>query len=73
MKCVLELLNLYLGNIDESIHLRTYIRMYNNMSAFTSLGVKYDKELATMYHDIYTFRVQGQMYHFIDDLITSNQ
>lgn len=68
-----ELLNLLLGDTAECKHFRTYIRMYNNMFAFTSLGVKYDKELAKRYHGIYTFRVQGQMYHFIDDLLPSNQ
>ncbi|WMV25544.1 hypothetical protein MTR67_018929 [Solanum verrucosum] len=41
---------------------------YNNMFVFTSLGVKYDKDLAKRYHGIYTFKVQGKMYHFIDDL-----
>ncbi|XP_015168212.1 uncharacterized protein [Solanum tuberosum] len=65
-----DLLNLLLGDTAECKHFRTYIRMYNNMFAFTSLGVKYDKELAKRYHGIYTFRVQGQMYHFINDFIT---
>lgn len=37
-----ELLNLYLANTEESKHFRTYLRMYNNMFAFTSLGVNYD-------------------------------
>ncbi|KAL3352294.1 hypothetical protein AABB24_020373 [Solanum stoloniferum] len=68
-----ELLNLLLGDTAECKHFRTYIRMYNNMFAFTSLGVKYDKELAKRYHGIYTFRVQGQMYHFIDNVLPSNQ
>nr|XP_016460129.1 PREDICTED: uncharacterized protein LOC107783644 isoform X4 [Nicotiana tabacum] len=64
-----ELLNLYLGNTEESEHFRTYLRLYNNMFAFTSLGVHYDKVLAKRNQGIYTFRVQGQMYHFINDLI----
>nr|XP_016472400.1 PREDICTED: uncharacterized protein LOC107794428 [Nicotiana tabacum] len=68
-----ELSELYFGNTEESENFRTYIRMYNNMFAFTSLGVKYDKELARRNCGIYTFRVQGQMYHFIDDLIPSNE
>ncbi|XP_019225656.1 PREDICTED: uncharacterized protein LOC109207229 [Nicotiana attenuata] len=38
------------------------------MFAFTSLGVNYDKDLANKYRGIYTFRVQEQMYHLIDDL-----
>nr|XP_016507198.1 PREDICTED: uncharacterized protein LOC107824907 [Nicotiana tabacum] len=63
-----ELRNLYIGNNAESKHFRTYIRTYNNLFAFTALGVNYDKDLAKRNRGIYTFRVQGQMYHLIDDL-----
>ncbi|XP_019264032.1 PREDICTED: uncharacterized protein LOC109241725 [Nicotiana attenuata] len=63
-----RLRNLYLGNDAESKHFQTYIRTYNNLFAFTSLGVSYDKDLAKRNRGIYTFRVQGQMYHLIDDL-----
>ncbi|KAK4366736.1 hypothetical protein RND71_014616 [Anisodus tanguticus] len=66
-------LNLYLGNTKESEHFRTYLRVYNNMFAFTSLGVTYDNVLAKRNHGIYTFKVQGQIYHFINDLVPSNQ
>ncbi|XP_069144240.1 uncharacterized protein [Solanum lycopersicum] len=59
------------GDSKESQHFRTYSRAYNNMFAFTSLGVHYDRELARRNRGIYTFKVQGQMYHFIDDLIPS--
>ncbi|XP_075107418.1 uncharacterized protein LOC107819940 isoform X1 [Nicotiana tabacum] len=61
--------DLYTGNTEEAKHFRTYIRAYNNMFAFTSLGVTNDKDLARRYHGIYTFRVQGQMYHFIPGLL----
>nr|XP_009804967.1 PREDICTED: uncharacterized protein LOC104250114 isoform X1 [Nicotiana sylvestris] len=67
-----ELLNLYLGNTEECEHFRTYIRLYNNMFAFTSLGVNYDKVIAKRNHEMYTFRVQG-LYHFINDLIPTNR
>lgn len=67
-----DLFDLYTGNTEESIHFRTYIRTYNNMFAFTSLGVTYDKALAKRY-GIHTFRVQGQMYHFIPDLLPSGE
>ncbi|XP_060202830.1 uncharacterized protein LOC132631247 [Lycium barbarum] len=67
-----KLKSLYLGVTDESNHFRTYVRTYNNMFAFTSLGVKYNKELATITQGVYTFKVQGQMYHFINNLILSN-
>ncbi|KAG5611760.1 hypothetical protein H5410_023041 [Solanum commersonii] len=66
-----ELRNLFLGHSKESQHFRTYNRAYNNMFAFTSLGVHYDRELAKRNRGIYTFKVQRQMYHFIDDLIPS--
>ncbi|XP_009796236.1 uncharacterized protein [Nicotiana sylvestris] len=64
-----ELQNLYLGTTEECKHFRTYIRKYNNMFAFTSLGVNYDNELAKRNRGIYIFRVQGKMYHFINDLL----
>ena len=38
---------------------RTYVRTYNNTFAFTSFGVKYDKNLCMRNKGIYTFRVQG--------------
>ncbi|XP_018631435.1 uncharacterized protein [Nicotiana tomentosiformis] len=67
-----ELLNLYLGSTEESEHFCTYLRLYNNMFAFTSLGVNYDKVLAKRNQGIYIFRVQGQMYHFINELVPTN-
>ncbi|XP_060182826.1 uncharacterized protein LOC132612749 [Lycium barbarum] len=42
------------------------------MFAFTSLGVKYDKELAQRTQGIYTFKVQGPMYHFLNSLTTTD-
>ncbi|XP_015161034.1 uncharacterized protein [Solanum tuberosum] len=64
--------SLYFGTNEESNHFRTYIRTYNNMFAFTSLGVKYDKELEKRTQGIYTFKVQGQMHHFINSLLPTN-
>lgn len=52
-----ELSNLYFAKTEESKNFRTYIRTYNNMFAFTSLGVKYDKELAKRNSGVYTFKV----------------
>lgn len=63
-----NLRNLYTRNDAESKHFQTYIQTYNNLFAFTSLGVNYDKDLAQRNHGIYTFKVQGQMYHLIDAL-----
>ena len=37
--------------------------------AFTSFGVKYDKDLYRRNKGMHTFRVQGQVYHFINELL----
>jgi hypothetical protein len=47
----------------------TYIRTFNNKFALTSFGVKYDKNLCRRNKGTYTFRVQGQVYHYINDLL----
>nr|GMD91956.1 uncharacterized protein LOC109173038 [Ipomoea batatas] len=50
------------------------VRTYNNTFAFTSLGIhNYDKKLTRRNKGIYTFKVQGQMYHFINDLVPGDQ
>lgn len=58
-----------LGDTVECKYFRTFSTMYNNMFAFSFVGVKYDKVRVKRYHGIYTFRVQGQMYHLIEDLL----
>nr|XP_027077124.1 uncharacterized protein LOC113700896 [Coffea arabica] len=63
------LVELFTGHSDETLSFRTYVRTYNNMFAFTSFGVHYDKSLCKRTNGIYTFKVQGQTYHFIKDLI----
>ncbi|KAF5461688.1 hypothetical protein F2P56_017766 [Juglans regia] len=67
-----QLYALFTSNTDESTHFRTYIRTYNNKFAFTSFGVKFDKDLCRGNRGIYTFRTQGQIYHYINDLLPSN-
>ncbi|KAJ9552743.1 hypothetical protein OSB04_016788 [Centaurea solstitialis] len=52
----------------EAESFRTFIKTYNNHFAFTSLGVKADTNLNKRNKGIYTFRVQGQIYHFINNL-----
>ncbi|XP_027169321.1 uncharacterized protein LOC113769034 [Coffea eugenioides] len=64
-----ELMMLYLEDSEEAIEFRRCVRSYNNMFAFTSIGVNCDKSLNESYNGIYTFRIQGQMYHFINQLI----
>nr|XP_009786694.1 PREDICTED: uncharacterized protein LOC104234759 isoform X6 [Nicotiana sylvestris] len=69
----IELRELVLVTTKEFDHFRTYVRTYNNMFVFTSLGVKYDKDLAKRNYGIYTFRIQEKMYHFVDDLYPANE
>jgi hypothetical protein len=66
------LIELFSADSEEALCFRKYIRTYNNMFAFTSFGVKYDKNLCKNTNGVYTFRVQGQVYHFINHLIPSN-
>ncbi|XP_042979937.1 uncharacterized protein LOC122310117 [Carya illinoinensis] len=56
----------------ESAHFKTYVRTYNNKFAFTSFGVEFDEDLCRRNRGIYTFRTQGQIYHYINDLIPLN-
>ena len=67
-----KLLQLCRGSSPEAIEFRQCIRSYNNMFAFTSLGVHYDRELSKRNKGIYTFRVQGQIYHFVNPLKPSD-
>ena len=55
--------------MSNAVEFRKYVRTYNNTFAFTSFGVKYDKDLCKGDRGIYTFRVQGQVYHYINELI----
>ncbi|KAH7860945.1 hypothetical protein Vadar_019830 [Vaccinium darrowii] len=62
---------LFTSQNDEGLEFRRHIRAYNSMFAFTSFGVKRDKELATSRQGVYTFRAQGQVYHDLPSLIPS--
>ena len=64
-----ELYQLYTSKSMEAIEFRKYIRTYYNNFAFTSFGVKYDKNLYKRNKGMSTFRVQGQIYHFINELL----
>jgi hypothetical protein len=64
-----ELYKLFNSNSAESIEFMTYICTFNNKFALTSFGVKYDKNLCRRNKRIYTFKVQGQVYHYINDLL----
>ncbi|KAL5565200.1 hypothetical protein UlMin_028364 [Ulmus minor] len=64
-----ELYDLYTYKTNESLHFHKYIRSYNNNFAFTSFDVKTDKDLCKKYKGVYTFHVQGQIYHYINELV----
>ena len=48
------------------------IRTYDNHFGVTSSDVKYDKKLCKRNKGIYTFKIQGQIYHFLNDLNSAN-
>ncbi|KAL0307774.1 UNVERIFIED_CONTAM: hypothetical protein Sangu_3012100 [Sesamum angustifolium] len=64
-----ELRDLFFGSSQMALHFKANSRTYNNVFAFTSFGVTYDKELCRNDKNVYTFRVQGLVYHFLNDLI----
>ncbi|XP_058192060.1 uncharacterized protein LOC131309442 [Rhododendron vialii] len=66
-----ELQQLYSGAGPDSMHFLQYIKPYNEILAFTSMGVHLDPAFAKRVNGIYTFRAQGQIYHFIDSLYPS--
>ncbi|KAK9668768.1 hypothetical protein RND81_13G085300 [Saponaria officinalis] len=68
-----SLTQLFISNDDTSKNFRQYVMLYNSTFAFRSLGVKKDNELAHRKRGIYTFRVQGQMYHFINDILPTQE
>lgn len=53
-----ELYNLFTSKEPKCMEFKKITWEYNNKFAFTSIGVKYDKELFKAYINIYTFRVQ---------------
>lgn len=50
--CPPELQELYTSNSDEAKEFRTFVRTYNNTFAFTSFGIKYDKDLCERTHGV---------------------
>ncbi|KAG5552505.1 hypothetical protein RHGRI_010554 [Rhododendron griersonianum] len=68
-----ELQQLYSGLGADSAHFLQYVKPYNEIFAFTSMGVHLDPVYAKRTNGIYTFRAQGQIYHFIDNLYPSGQ
>ncbi len=52
---------------SSAVKFRDQIRMYNSVLAFTSLGAKVD-ESVTRGPRLYSFRIQGELYHKIGSL-----
>ncbi|XP_022894082.1 uncharacterized protein LOC111408566 [Olea europaea var. sylvestris] len=67
-----ELYTLFTSKEPVSIEFKKYARSYNNHFVFTSFGVKYDKEQFKAYKCIYIFRIQGQVYHYVNQLMPDN-
>lgn len=65
-----ELYDLFTCNSNEVVAFKNVVYSYNNHFACTSFGVKYKKELCRNNKSIYTFRVQWQIYHFINPLVS---
>lgn len=64
-----ELLNLFTSRNELGRTFRQMIRCYNSNFSFASIGVNYDKTLTNMTSRVYTFCVNGGLYHRIDQLI----
>ncbi|GAA0160149.1 hypothetical protein LIER_16768 [Lithospermum erythrorhizon] len=57
------------GTDQRSKEFRNMIRTYNNHFAYTSIGMHCDERYEYRDHGIYTVKVQGQVHHFLGDLI----
>ncbi|KAK8918884.1 hypothetical protein KSP39_PZI021564 [Platanthera zijinensis] len=64
-----ELYHLFTTDSAESRHFRRYIRSYNHVFAFTSMGVTLDEALVADQHAVYTLRAHGSIYHRIGSLL----
>nr|CAG8665212.1 11694_t:CDS:2 [Entrophospora candida] len=65
----LVLQSLFSSQDDIAKHFCDKIRLYNSAFTFTSVGVKLDNELANATAGVYTFHVQGSIYHQIGSLL----
>jgi len=60
-----DLKRLFTSQVDaDAKYFRKHIRYFNSHFSFTTLGVSVDRRVATAVGTgIYTFRVQGSLYH----------
>ncbi|XP_021732611.1 uncharacterized protein LOC110699399 [Chenopodium quinoa] len=61
-----ELCRLYLSEEEDAKHFKQYSRMYNNLFAYSSIRGKTE---STTYKGIYVFKMHGQVYHSVPDLL----
>lgn len=65
-----DLRQLFIDDDEECEHFRKNARTYNNNVSFNSFAAKYDPKLMKNKYCVYKFQVQGQVYHFLDGLIS---
>jgi hypothetical protein len=65
--------NLLTDASEKGTHFRTFIRAYNNNLALASIGVRLDERFNNGKSGIYTFRVQGTIYHRVGPLTPFNE
>ena len=59
-----------LSSVTQGGHtFRSKIRMYNSAFTFASIGVKLDRQMANAIGGVYTYRAQGQFYHYLGSLL----
>ena len=61
-----EMIRLWTTEDEDAIHFRKFIRLYNNIFAFNSLGGDCSGKSQK---GIYVFQLQGQLYHYALDLM----
>ncbi|XP_021768899.1 uncharacterized protein LOC110733168 [Chenopodium quinoa] len=61
-----ELIYLFTSKDEIDVHFRKYARLYNNLFAYSSLGGHFDSKSKK---GIYVFKMHGQIYHFVPDLL----
>ncbi|KAK9740632.1 hypothetical protein RND81_03G049700 [Saponaria officinalis] len=64
-----ELVRLYTSREEYAVHFQKYARLYNNLFAFTSIRGRID---AKTQKGIYVFKLHGQMYHNLPELIPND-
>ncbi|GAA0167896.1 hypothetical protein LIER_22734 [Lithospermum erythrorhizon] len=57
------------GTDPKSKEFQSMIRTYNNHFVFTSIGISCYDKYQRRDHGVYTVRVQGQIHHYLNDLI----